>query len=227
MKLKIAGIESEINLDNRINVVEILDKHLFKNLVNKLNDAINYDQDVEEIILTNEDVKINMNKNMQIIIDPFNIDFNSKDILSKLYVKLDQMNTLEMVINDEFATIANKLIKYVRDIVNDLTFECSMTDKIAFKDILKILSLKIDTEQYEKLEDKIMFLIDLVSEFELCKTIVFVNLKQYIDNETAKIVYKYAISKEITILLIESTKCEKIEHENKLIIDEDFEDYIE
>lgn len=227
MKLKIAGIESEINLDNRINVVEILDKHLFKNLVNKLNDAINYDQDVEEIILTNEDVKINMNKNMQIIIDPFNIDFNSKDILSKLYAKLDQMNTLEMVINDEFATVVNKLIQYVRDIVNDLTFECSMTDKIAFKDILKILSLKIDTEQYEKLEDKIMFLIDLVSEFELCKTIVFVNLKQYIDNETAKIVYKYAISKETTILLVESTKCEKIEHESKIIIDEDFEDYIE
>lgn len=227
MKLKIAGIESEINLDNKINVVEILDKHLFKNIVNKLNNAINYDQDVEEIILTNEDVKINMNKNMQLIIDPFNIDFNSKDILSKLYAKLDQMNTLEMVINDEFVTVVNKLIQYVRDIVNDLTFECSMTDKIAFKDILKILSLKIDTEQYEKLEDKIMFLIDLISEFELCKIIVFVNIKQYIDNEIAEIVYKYAISKEITILLIESTKCEKIEHENKLIIDEDFEDYIE
>lgn len=227
MKLKIAGIESEINLDNKINVVEILDKHLFKNIVNKLNNAINYDQDIEEIILTNEDVKINMNKNMQLIIDPFNIDFNSKDILSKWYVKLDQMNTLEMVINDEFATITNKLIQYVRDIVNDLTFECSMTDKIAFKDILKILSLKIDTEQYEKLEDKIMFLIDLISEFELRKIIVFVNIKQYIDNEIAEIVYKYAISKEITILLIESTKCEKIEHENKLIIDEDFEDYIE
>lgn len=227
MRLKISGIESEIDLNNKINVLEIENKALFKNIVTKLNDVINYKEEEADITLSDGEQVLDMNKYIQIIIDPFNIDFNSKDILGKLYGKLEQLNSLESAINDEYIRITNELIAYTRDLANDLTFDCNVAEKISFKDILKIVSLKIDGDQYQKLEDKIMFFIDLISEFELCKSLVFVSIKQYFTNEELEIIYKYAISKEVGIVLLENSSSEKLKLEHKVIIDNDFEDFCE
>lgn len=227
MKLKISGIESEIDLNNKINVLEIEDKSLFKNIVTKLNDAINYKEEETDIMLSDNEQLLDMRKNLQIVIDPFNIDFNSKDILGKLYGKLEQINTLETATNDDYIRITNELIVYVRDLVNDLPFECDMNERVGFKEVLKIVSLKIDAEQYQKLEEKIMFFIDLVSEFELCKSIAFVSIKQYFTNDELNVIYRYAISKEVGIILLENSSSEKLQLEHKVIIDNDFEDFCE
>lgn len=226
MILKIAGINSEIDFRNFINVLEIQNKGMYRNIIMKLNTAINNKEEENEIIIVENEEKIDMNKVAQIVIDPFNIEFNSKEILSKLYLRVEQLNLLESATNSKYEKVTLELLNYIRELLLDLPFNCNMNEKIEIKDLLKILSVKIDIIQYETLEDKIMFLIDLINEFELCDILILVGIKQYFDVEKLNILYRYAISKEIRLLLLENVTQEKLELENKIIIDEDFVDFI-
>lgn len=226
MILKIAGINSEIDFKNFINVLEIQNKGMYRNIIMKLNSSINNKDEESEIIIVENEEKLDMNKVAQIVIDPFNVEFNSKEVLSKLYLRVEQLNLLESATNSKYEKVTLELLNYIRELLLDLPFDCNMNEKIGVKDLLKILSVKIDTIQYETLEDKIMFLMDLINEFELCNILILVGIKQYFDTEKLNVLYKYAISKEIRLLLLENVETEKLDLENKIIIDEDFVDFI-
>lgn len=226
MILKIAGINSEIDFKNFINVLEIQNKGMYRNIIMKLNSSINNKEEENEIIIVESEEKLDMNKVAQIVIDPFNIEFNSKEVLSKLYLRVEQLNLLESATNPKYEEVTLELLNYIRELLLDLPFDCNMNENIGVKDLLKILSIKIDTTQYETLEDKIMFLIDLINEFELCDILILVGIKQYFDTEKLNVLYKYAISKEIRLLLLENVTQEKLKLENKIIIDEDFVDFV-
>lgn len=226
MILKIAGINSKIDFTNFINVLEIQNKGMYRNIIMKLNSSINNKEEENEIIIVENEEKLDMSKIAQIVIDPFNIEFNSKEILNRLYSRVEQLNLLESAINSKYEKTTLELLSYIRELLLDLPFDCNINEKIAIKDLLKILSVKIDTLQYETLEDKIMFLMDLLNEFEICNILILVGIKQYFDTEKMNILYKYAISKEIRLLLLENAETEKLDLENKIIIDEDFVDFI-
>lgn len=225
MILKIAGINSIIDFKNIINVLEIQDKGMYRNIISNLSNAINNKEDINEIMIVENEEKVDINKVAQIVIDPFNIEFNSKDILGKLYSRIEQLNLLESATNSEYEKTTLELLSYIRELLVDLPFECNINEKIGIKDLLKILSVKIDTSQYETLEDKLMFLIDLINEFEICNILILVGIKQYFDEEKLNVLYRYAISKEIRLLLLENTEMKKIKLENKIVIDEDFVDF--
>lgn len=227
MILKIAGIDSTIDFTQNINVLEIQNKGMYRNIILKLNNAINNKIEIPEIMLVENEEQVEMSKVSKIIIDPFNIEFNSKDVLTKLYAQLDKFNSLEIATNPKYEQLIQELLNYVRDLVLDLSFECTINDTINFKDLLKILSVKIDVEQYETLEDKILFLIDLMSEFNICNVLIFVGLKQYFNDEQLESIYRYAISKDMHLLLLDNSTYEKLELETKIVIDDDFEDFIQ
>lgn len=227
MILKIAGIESSIDFKQNINVLEISNKGLYRSIILQLNNAINNKTETTEVMLVENEEQVEMNKFLKIIIDPFNIEFNSKDVLTKVYAHLEKLNLLEIATNPKFEQTIQELLNYVRDLVLDLSFDCTLNDTINFKDLLKVLSVKIDVEQYETLEDKIIFLVDLMSEFNLCNVLIFIGLKQYFNDEQLEMIYRYAISKDMHLLLIDNSTYKKIDLETKIVIDEDFEDFIQ
>lgn len=226
MKLKISGIEQEIDFNNYINILEIEDKKFFRKFLLDINDNIINNITNENIILTGGESLLNMSDNMMIIFDIFNIDFNSKIVLSKLYEKLSKNVYLDKNIDEDYKKITDELICYTRDKLNDLPFEYNINCEINFKNLLKLLELKIDIDKYEKLEEKIMFFIDLISEFDLSKILVLPNIKNYFEEQTLIEIYKYSIYKDVKILIVENNhSIEKLEYENKLYIDENFDDF--
>lgn len=229
MKMKLFGFNNEIVFtDSHVNILEISNINFFQKVVKDFNDFYNGTKDDNEIVLIDDEGKsLNMSKNIMTIIDVFNIDFNSKKILNKLYEKISRNIRLESSINEEYNNSIQNVIRFIRNIVNDLSFDYEMKEVLQPEDILKILSLKIDTNYYETLQEKIFFLFDIISEFNLTNILIIPNLKTFIDSDDIIEIYKYAKIKKINLLLIEKGISEKIlSYEKKILIDEEYDDFL-
>lgn len=226
MRLKIAGIEQEIDFEKNINILEIEDKKFLNTFLMELNEIINEGTDTENIILYEGDKSLKICNNAMLIFDIFNIDFNSKLIQNKLYSKVSEIMLFDNEIDAQYENLVQSLISYIKEKINELPFEYELSSTICIKDLLKNLNLKINKDKYYLLEEKIMFLIDIVSEFQIVPILIFSNVKSYLNNDTIEEIYKYAMYKNIKLFLIEYGNSDnKLKYENKLYIDKDFDDF--
>ena len=92
MKLKINGFDNEIIFnDENINILEIKDSKCFTHIIKILNEKINGIESNEIFLLDNNENELNMGKEMYMIFDLFNIDYNSKKSC-RLQIKLLNFN---------------------------------------------------------------------------------------------------------------------------------------
>ena len=228
MIMKIFSLENDIIFtEEYINVLQIQDKKLFTNVINSLNDNINNIEDTKErIIILDNDIEIKIEKEVLMIIDVFNIDFNQKKIQSALYNKIEKIYKQEFERMSEFQTIFQKLQLNVLDVFNEFPFEFNYKESIGIQEYLKLLGLKISNNKGE-ITDTIFSLIDVVEYLLIAKILIFVNLKLYLIDDELKEIYKYAMYKKVNILLIETgEEKEPLENEKILYIDSDYDEII-
>ena len=228
MIMKIFSLENDIIFkEEYINVLQIQDKKLFTNVINSLNDNINNIDDTKErIIILDNDTEIKIEKEVLMIIDVFNIDFNQKKIQSALYNKIEKIYKQEFERMSEFQTIFQKLQLNVLDVFNEFPFEFNYKESIGIQECLKLLGLKISNNK-GKIIDTVFSLIDVVEYLSVAKLLVFVNLKLYLSDDELKEIYKYAMYKKVNILLIETgEEKEPLENEKILYIDSDYDEIV-
>ena len=222
------GVENDmIFTEEYINVLQIQDKKLFTNVINSLNDNINNIEDTKErIIILDNDTEIKIEKEVLMIIDVFNIDFNQKKIQNALYNKIEKIYKQEFERMSEFQNVFQKLQLNVLDVFNEFPFEFNYKESIGIQEYLKLLGLKISNNK-EKIIDTIFSLIDVVEYLSIAKLLIFVNIKLYLGNDEIQEVYKYAMYKKVNILLIETgEEKEPLENEKILYIDSDYDEII-
>ena len=225
MKLKITGFNNELEFyDGKINILCIKDTKCFTNIIQKINYKIEGIENEEIFLLDDMNNEMKMQKEMLMIIDLFNIDFNSKKILGKLYDKIS-----ESIENSDNTKIQNMLIeirKSIIDEINEFPFEFTMSDNVDIVNMLKLYNLKIDRLAYETILEKIEFLIDLNATLNIFNIIVIPNLKIYLSQKELIELYKYSLYNNVNLLLIEKDINEKLDYEQILVIDKEFDDYI-
>lgn len=228
MIMKIFSLENDIIFkEEYINVLQIQDKKLFTNVINSLNDNINNIEDTKErIIILDNDIEIKIEKEVLMIIDVFNIDFNQKKIQSALYNKIEKIYKQEFERMSEFQIIFQKLQLNVLDVFNEFPFEFNYKESIGIQEYLKLLGLKISNNKGEII-DTVFSLIDVVEYLSAAKLLVFVNLKLYPSDDELNEIYKYAMYKKVNILLIETgEEKEPLENEKILYIDSDYDEIV-
>ena len=227
MNLCIAGFKNEIEFNNTINVLVIRNRNLLVKTIMELNNIINYQTPSKDIILYDKDKIVDMSKNIFLVFDVFNIDVNSKNVLNQLYTRISNIVELDNRINQDYNLLVGNIVGYVREKLNDLPFEYDINKNIQPKDILKLLSLKINMDKYNTLQEKIMFLVDVISEFKIASILTLVGINNYFEQEILEEIYKYAKCRGINLLLIENDyPLDRKSIENILYIDEDFDDFM-
>lgn len=225
MKLKINGFSNEMEFkEYKVSVLVIKDTKCFTNIIQKLNDKIEGTDFDDIFLLDNNNEELKIQKEICMVTDLFNIDYNSKKILGKLYEKISE--NIENSDNTVLQDLLVKIRKCIVDEINEFPFEFTMSDNIDIVNMLKLYSLKIDNSSYETVLEKIEFLIDLNSTLNLFNIIAIPNLKLYLSNEELVELYKYSLYNNVKLLLIEKNVTKKLEYEHILVIDENFEDYI-
>lgn len=224
MKLRINGFENELEFDDEhVNLLTIKNAKCFSHILEILNQKVNGLENEEIYFLDEQNEEIKFNKTM-IIFDIFNIEYNSKKILNKIYEIISQNveNSQELEIENMIVELRKKIIQEI----NELPFEFEMKDDIDITEILKLYSLKIDTTNYETVLERIEFIIDLVATLKLADIIIIPNLKMYLTEEETIELYKYSLYNNIKLLIIERKNEKHLKYENEMQIDENYCDRI-
>ena len=224
MKLKINGFENEILFtEKNVNILTIKNTKCFSHILQILNDKINGSESNEIFLLDENNEEMNMSKEIQMVLDIFNIDYNSKKILNKIYNII--ATNIQKNQDFEIEKMILNLRNYIIEEINELPFEFVMKNELEITGILKLYNLKIDEENYTNILEKIEILIDILSTLDIAKILIIPNLKLFLSEEELVELYKYSLYNNINLLLIERHEENKLKYENCIIIDENFYDF--
>lgn len=224
MKLRIDYIDNEINISNGIvTSLEIENKTYFYRVVNDFNSLSLGELNDSIYIYDNNNNEINLCNKINIIVDYFNIDFNSKNIINKLYKSIN--NDVNIENRNKLSINYNKIKKIIVNILNECDFKLDLNDEFDIENLLKLL--KISIEKRDNIFDNLILLIDIERKFHLNELIVLVNLKQYLSKEELNEFFKYSIYNNINILLIDSQSYGiTLNNEKKIIIDSNLDEFL-
>lgn len=224
MNLKINYFDNNIKIENDyIQVIEIENKKTFYRLVSDLY-KIKNDEKLDEVFFYDDNnQEINMYNKVDLYVNFFDIDLNSKKNLNALNKNI--INSLTDNVKEEILNNFKKLAKSFTKILSDIDLPLSLNDNITVEDIIKLL--KISINKTDDLLNNLLLIIDLEKVLKINEILFFINLKQYLSQEELIEFYKYAIYNEIKIVLVDSQSYGiKLEYENKLIIDENLDEFV-
>lgn len=161
-------------------------------------------------IYSNDNKEIAFEKSSYIITDIFNIDINSKKILTKIYNSL-----LKQIIDDtvEYNELTTHIRVYFEKLIFNSSFEVEQGEEIDINSLLKLGDFRIHVEEDDILEKFIKFLKVLV---QLCgiKNIFVVGLHNVFTDEEIKEIYKEVCVNKISIINIEYQQFSNISDKN-------------
>lgn len=226
MIMSIIGFENKINFkEEKISILEIYDKKLFRNFISEINEQCNGEaEENNNIVLMEDSKRLKINKTIYLLTDLFNIEFNARKIINKIYSLISQ--NIKNRQDDELEKIILQLRKYLTEEINEIPFEFNMNSEIDIIELLKVFEVKIDTTCYTTIVEKVEFMIDLISNLKIAEILVIPNLKTYLNAEELVEIYKYSIYNNVKLLIVENNKSNKtLIYEHKNIIDENFDEY--
>ena len=159
-----------------------------------------------------------------IVLDIFNIDYNSRKVLNKIYDIIAE--NIEKNQDYEVEKMVMQLRNYIIQEINELPFEFVMKSELEIPEILKLYNLKIDDVNYTSILEKVEILIDIISTLKVADILIIPNLKLFLSSEELVELYKYSLYNNVKLLLIERNNEEQLKYEKNIIIDENFCDFI-
>ncbi len=225
MIMSIIGFENKIYFkENAVNILEIYNQKLFSNFISYINEQSNEGTEEDnKIVLMDEEKRLKIDKMVYVLTDLFNIDFNSKKIINKIYNMLNQ--NIKNRQDNEIENTILQLRHYLVEEINEIPFEFNINSEIEMLDLLKAFNVKIDSSCYTTMVEKIEFVINILASLKIARVLVIPNLKTYVNEDELLEIYKYSIYNNINLLVIENRHSEKLlKYEQKNIIDENFDE---
>lgn len=225
MIMSIIGFENKIYFkENAVNILEIYNQKLFSNFISYINEQSNEGTEEDnKIVLMDEEKRLKIDNMVYVLTDLFNIDFNSKKIINKIYNMLNQ--NIKNRQDNEIENTILQLRHYLVEEINEIPFEFNINSEIEMLDLLKAFNVKIDSSCYTTMVEKIEFVINILASLKIARVLVIPNLKTYVNEDELLEIYKYSIYNNINLLVIENRHSEKLlKYEQKNIIDENFDE---
>ena len=161
-------------------------------------------------IYSNDNNEISFEKSSYIITDIFNIEINSKKILTKIYNSLSKQ-----IIDDtvEYNELTTHIREYFEKLIFNSPFEVEQGEEIDINSFLKLGDFRIHIEEDDILEKFIKFLKVLVQLFGI-NIIFIVGLHNVFTDEEIKEIYKEVCVNKISIINIEYRQFDNLSDEN-------------
>lgn len=221
MILRIKGFELEIAIEEELYpVLVVLDKAIFRSIVKSLYDNIKGFEN-NDIVIEDDEKIIKYSKRVICLDEYFNIDFKAKEIISKLYKRIEESINDDMEVKMKIEQEIKELGQLLYRMADDIDFGISYDSDIKLANMLKVFNFQIDALEIVSTIDKLLSLIHIISDFKIADLIVFINLKAYFSNKEVTEIYKCLKYKKLKFICIEAQLCDKINEESLYLIDED------
>lgn len=204
-------------LENNINILVLENPILFSKMIKGFLQQYN-GEDGDFILSKNFEI-IDISTNIEIITDIFNLDFNNRKIINKVYALLQNASVNEIFQDSQ--NLYNNINEYLSKIVQYCDYPLYYNSNIDLISIFKSCDLKIDISNSNILEEIVNYILLYKNIFNV-ELFVFVNLKCVLSKTQLLELYKTILYQKINILLIESNVKDVLkQYENLRIIDND------
>lgn len=213
-------VDSKLNLsiemsENVVNVLVVENKITLSYVIENIWKQCN-GQEGDFVLSENKMIKID--KEMEVIINPFDLNFNNKKIISALYSNLSEKAN-ELI--EEKAELNSKIINFLDKIILSESYAgIEFALDFSWNDLFKMYNIKID-DNYNSLLNRMTEYIKLITNFCGIKVLCIINIKTYLSEQELSELYACANHNKIFLLLIEASESEKLFNEKIIIIDED------
>ena len=170
-----------------------------------------------QFVLSDKDV-CRIDKMMEIIIDPWTIDFNSKRIKTKLLQLVKE--EADEYFYDIFIETKGAICQYAENILDKMMYSVSYDMNIDTMSLIKFLDVRVDI-QTDKLIDSLIEYIKLLHDLCKIEVVVLVNIKTYLSQKELLYLYQETLYQKVHLILLEATLTERIDCETIVIIDAD------
>lgn len=220
-------LENLIQFDERyVQVLELSQKELFQKIIFLFNKYYRYNEEANDIIVLDNEKRLEFSKSVLVVNDYFNIQLNSNKIIKALYNDIELEYNLEYGENN-FSTKLEEVLINIQDILSDYDFQFEYKTDLKLSDLLKIIGLKFDEYSYDEPFKNLICLFDFIVLFKVCKILVLINAKIFFSEEEIIQIYRAALQRNIKLLLIEYSQGSTLmKYEKKLFVDNEFDEFI-
>lgn len=200
-----------------ISTVVVENQNLFYEMIADLNAQ---QEGLEGIwVLSKDNTPIEISKNIDLITQLIPFIINRKELINKLYSKLKQISY-----NEEMQMCTNEMLSKIEQYILKLTEECSgelVTG--AATDITPLLKMfnVCYNDEYKTLPEKLIEYIFAVNEYHNERLFVIVNLRSYVNDKNAQLLFDTLLNHKIKLVDIECIERTKLVGESRIIIDND------
>lgn len=210
----LSGLNIEMQ-ENEINVIVVESAQLMAEYLTDLRKQLNGEDG--QFVLSDKDI-CKIEKILEVIVDPWSIDFNSKRIKSKLLQIVKE--EAEEYYYEEFLETKGAVCQYAEKVLDRMMYPVSYGVDIDVLSLFKFLDVKVDV-QSERLLDTLMEYMKLLHDLCKIEVIVLVNIKTYLTAEEIQYLYQETIYQKINLILFEASLTTRMECEKITIIDAD------
>ena len=196
------NISNTLVLENKQHMIDVI-----QNLILQLKG------DEGDFVLSAEK-NVKFDKVVEFIANPFEIDFNNKKIVTKLF---EQLIAVASECVEEYNFINGKIVGTLDDICSKIEY---YNVEYNWKSIFKLYNVRIG-ENYNSLCEKIEEYVKVLADILHIKLLIFLNIKEYLTEEEIDNLQKICFYKKIFLLLIESEERFVLDNEKTFIIDKD------
>ena len=171
-----------------------------------------------DFLLVNGEKVLDLQKSVELIINPFSIDFNNKKMLSSLFSNLSRTGNDFIEKKNDVLQKSVSLLDFLVSKENFLGI--TYNSDFDWPAFFKMFNVQFDNE-YESLLVKLTEYMKLLSSFSKCEFIVFVNLSSYLSQNDLNQLLKTALYCKIKVVFIESSDVLTFSKSYVCVIDKD------
>ena len=217
--MKLVNAELFLNIDieeNTPTVLAIENPKVLTSVVSQLYGMCNSGEG--DFILSEDGKQLSIERTAEIIINPFQIDFNSRKIQSKLY---SELLDAEVFYSEDKALIQTLIIEYLDKLTQNVPYEMitNELDMDSMK-LLKMFEVRIEP-QCNSLLEKLVEYTKLLARLLKKGLLVFINISNYLGTEELNALFEICNYNKIKVLLIEHYELCLPFHVKTYIIDKD------
>ena len=200
MKLVNAELMLDIDIDeNKPAVLVIENPRVMTEAVGQLYD--DWISGEGDFILSEDNKQLSFERTVEVIINPFSLEFNSRRIQNKLYGELLEAES-EYV--EEKARIQSLIINYLDKLTRNVPYEMISNElDLDSMKLFKMFDVRIEP-QCESLLEKIVEFTKIAARLLKKKLLVFVTVCNYLDVDEVEALQEICCYNKVNVLFLES-----------------------
>ena len=206
--------------EDAVSVFEVHDRSLFSRICQSLMSENGSDA-VEPYAFYDDEGEMRSSRNTFLFVfNPLDLPWDDRKLLGKVHERLEDLYLSDDAIRQEVESAARELEKQVEGLGLLLQSDYELDVEWDIGKFLKSFDFSIDRDPDDPLIDNLSKFLRFAADACFEKTLVFVNLKTFLDEDDIALFYQEAFSLKIKVLLIESTCDERFfSGERKHVID--------